>query len=97
MHARVITLRAREGCFDQVMRVFRESIVPAAHRQPGFLGIVLLGDRKTGRVVSNSYWNTESDMLTSEKAEYLQEQISRLISVLSGPPLIEHYEVEVIS
>jgi len=79
------------------MRVFRESIVPAAHRQPGFLGIVLLGDRKTGRVVSNSYWNTESDMLTSEKAEYLQEQISRLISVLSGPPLIEHYEVEVIS
>jgi len=97
MHARVITHRVREGNLDRVIQVISESIEPAARRQPGFVAFVLMSDRNAGHVVSTSYWDTDTDMLASENAEYLQEQISRLIIYLSGPPVIEHYGVDLMS
>ena len=97
MHARVITHRVREGNLDRVVRVISERIAPPASRQPGFVRFVLMSDRKTRYVVSTSYWETEADMLASETAEYLQEQISYLIMYLSGMPTIEHYEVDMMS
>lgn len=97
MHARVITHRVREGNLDRVIQIVTYSIAPGARRQPGFVAFVLMSDRKAGTVVSTSYWDTEADMLASEKAEYLQEQISRLIMLLRGPPVIEHYEVHLMS
>ncbi|HJQ29276.1 MAG TPA: antibiotic biosynthesis monooxygenase [Rubrobacter sp.] len=97
MHARVITHRVREGNLDRVIRVIRQRIAPAARRQPGFAGFVLMSNRKARYVVSTSYWETEGDMLASETAEYLQEQISYLIIYLSGLPDIKHYEVDFMS
>ena len=97
MHARVITHRVREGNLDHVVRVIRERIEPAARRQPGFVGFVLMSDREASTVVSTSYWETETDMLSSEDAYYLQDQISRLIMFLRGPPAIEHYSVDLMS
>jgi quinol monooxygenase YgiN len=97
VHARVITHRVREGNLDRVIQVITQSIAPAAHRQPGFLAFVLMSDRDAGTVVSTSYWNTEVDMLASENAAYLQDQISSLITLLRGPPVIEHYEVDLMS
>ena len=97
MHARVITHRVREGNLDHVIRVIRQRIAPAARRQPGFAGFVLMSDRKTRYVVSTSYWETEADMLASGTAQYLQEQISYLINYLSGLPDIEYYEVDMMS
>jgi len=94
MHVRVITHRVREGNLD---RVITQSIAPASRRQPGYVGFVLMSDRKAGTVVSTSYWNTEADMLASENAEYLQDQNSRLITLLSGPPVIEPYGVDLMS
>jgi heme-degrading monooxygenase HmoA len=97
MHARVITHRVREGNLDRVIQVISQRIAPAASRQPGYVGFVLMSDRKAGTVVSTSYWETEADMLTSGDAYYLQDQISRLIMFLRGPPVIEHYEVDMMS
>jgi quinol monooxygenase YgiN len=97
MHARVITHRAREGNLDRVIQIIRENIAPAARRQPGFFAFVVMSDPDTGIVVSTSYWNTEADMLASENAEYLQEQIGRLITLLRGPPAIKRYGVDLMS
>jgi quinol monooxygenase YgiN len=97
MHARVITHRAREGNLDRVIRVIRERIAPSARRQPGFVAFALMSDRKAGYVVSTSYWETEADMIASENAQYLQEQISYLIVYLVGMPEIKHYEVDMMS
>jgi quinol monooxygenase YgiN len=97
MHARVITHRVMEGNLDQVLRVISENIEPAARKQPGFLAFVVMSYREAGVVVSTSYWNTEADMLASENAYYLQDQISRLITLLRGSPAIAHYGVDLMS
>lgn len=97
MHARVMTYPIRGDNFDRVIQVVQQRILPAARRQPGFGALVLMSNREEGKIVTNTYWNTEADMHASEEAGYLQEQISWLISLLQGPPTIEHYEVDVIS
>jgi heme-degrading monooxygenase HmoA len=101
MHARVMTYRIRGDVrganFNNVIHTVQWRILPAAERQSGFAGLVLLSSREERRVVSTTYWNTEADMLESESAGYLEEEISRLIRFLSGPPDIEHFEVTVMS
>jgi len=97
MHARIVTLHVREGNLDQVVRIFRQIVLPAANRQPGFAGLVVMSDRGVGKVLSTSLWHSEADLLASEEAEYFLEQISRLITLLSRPPIIEHYEVDAVS
>ncbi len=97
MYARVITLHVREGKAAEVVRIIREVVVPDAARQPGFLGFVLTSDRGAGKLVGNSYWGTEAEMLASESYEYLQEAIGRVVALRRGPPVVEHHEVEIIS
>ena len=93
MHARVITLHVMEGSLDQVLRIVQQTILPTTESQPGFVGVVVLGHWDEGKVVGTSYWNTEEEMLASERGEYLQQQISRVITFLSKPPIVEHYQV----
>ncbi len=97
MHARLVTFRVREGNLDQVIRIIRHAIIPAASRQPGFNGLVLISNPETSKAMTTTYWESEADMLASEDAEYFQEQISRVIALLRGPPQIEHYRVDAIS
>lgn len=97
MHARISTLRPREGELEQVVRICREVVIPAAERQEGFLGSMLTSSSEAGKVLSISLWDTEADMLATESGEYLQEQVARLITLLAGPPTIEHHRVDVLS
>ena len=97
MHARIVTLQVREGKLDRVVQILQQIVLPAASRQPGFAGLVVMSDREAYKGLSTSLWHSEADMLASEQAEYFQEQISRLITLLSGPPIIEQYEVEALS
>ena len=98
MHARMITFRPQEGRFDEVVRILREHVLGEAERRPGFLGFVVMGDRGGGKIVSNTYWNSEADMLSGDqRSEYLQDQYSRVVTLLRGPPVVEHFEVEMLS
>jgi len=97
MYARVMTLHVREGQLDRVVRTLQQIVVPAANRQRGFAGMLVMSDREAHKVVSSSLWHSETDMLASEEAEYFQDQISRLVTMISGPPAIDRYEVNVMS
>lgn len=97
MHARALTLRVREGNLDRVLYILKDVVIPAAERQEGFAAFIVMSDQEANRVVGTSLWETEADMLASERAEYFQEQISRVISLLRGPPQIEHYQVVALS
>ena len=98
MHARMITFRPREGRFDEVTRVLKERVLGEAQRRPGFLGFVVMCDRAGNKIVSNTYWDTEAGMLSGDqRSEYLQEQYSRVVTLLRGPPVVEHFEVEMLS
>lgn len=96
MHARSGTLYPRSGNFDYVVRFLRDTVNLAAQRQPGFNGMVVMNNRKAGKVVSITLWESEAAMLASAEGEYLQEQISGIIAHLRRPPEFENYEIEVL-
>ena len=95
MHARVVTFQLHPGKTEEAVRIYRDSIVPAAKQQPGFKGARLLTDSNTGKGISISLWETEADLKAGETSGYYQEQIAKLGQVLAFSPTRESYEVSI--
>jgi len=83
------------GKTDQLISIYRDSIVPAAKEQEGFKGSFLLTERETGKGISIALWETEADMIAGEASGYLQEQVGKVAALLAAPPTREHFEVSV--
>jgi quinol monooxygenase YgiN len=94
MYARVTTLQIQPGRLDEFLHLFQDSIAPAAAAQPGFGGITLMTDSQLGKVVAFGLWDSEADLLASERA-YYQTKLGEVSGLLAGPPLRESYEVSV--
>ena len=95
MHARVSIAQSQPGKADEVIRIHRDSVVPAAKQQKGFKGLYLLTDRKTGKGITISLWETEADMTAGEASGFYQQQVAKFKDILSAPPVREAYEVTV--
>jgi heme-degrading monooxygenase HmoA len=95
MNARVTFATAEPAKIDEVIKVVRDSILPAAKKQKGFKGLYHLGNRSTGKGVVIVLWNTEADMVASESSGFYKEQVAKVMPLLSGQPTMEHYEVNV--
>src|SRR6476620_11542953 len=93
MHARVFMAQARPGMIDEGVGIFHDSITPAAQRQAGYPGALLLVDRRTGKFITVSLWASEDAMLGSEHTGFFREQVARIAHIIMGTPLREHYEV----
>jgi heme-degrading monooxygenase HmoA len=68
MFARVSTFQGPPDRTAEGIRVAREQILPVARLQDGFLGILLLFDRESGRSLSVTLWESEEEMKASEDA-----------------------------
>ena len=77
MHARVLMAQARPGMIDEGVGIFHDAITPAAQRQPGYQGALLLVDRRTGKFITVSLWESEDTMLGSEHTGFFREQSPR--------------------
>ncbi|HLE29970.1 MAG TPA: antibiotic biosynthesis monooxygenase [Anaerolineales bacterium] len=93
MHARVVTVQVQPGKIEETIRIYRDSVVPAAKEQKGFKGALLLTDPNTGKGVSVTLWETEADLKAGEASGYYQEQIAKFGAVFAAPPAREAYEV----
>ena len=94
MYARVTTTQISPENIEEAIRLWRDSVMPAAREQKGFKSGRLLVDRKTGKGISIGLWETETDLRASgEGSAYLQEQLAKFASLFTAPPTIEHYEV----
>ena len=93
--ARVLIANAHSGKTDELVRIVRDSIIPAAKQQQGFNGILLLNDHATSKGISITFWETEADMKASETSGYLREQLAKLANVLATQVVREAYEVSV--
>ena len=94
MFARVTTLQLQPGRLDEFLHFFQDSIAPVAAAQPGFGGITLMTDSRLGKVVAFGLWDSEADLLASDRS-YYQTKLAELSGLLAGPPLREAYEVSV--
>ena len=93
MHARVVTTEMLPETFDDAVRTYKESVIPAAQAQKGFKHIWLLSDRSSGKSYSIAIWETEEDMLRGESSGYLKDQLAKFSGKFTAPPRTEHFEV----
>ncbi len=95
MFARLTIVQVKIDKLDETIKIFEDSVVPAAKSQKGSRGAYLLTDRKTGKGISISLWDSEEDAIANEQSGYYQEQVGRFKDFFTAPPTQEGYEVSI--
>ncbi len=95
MHARIVTCQVRADKLNELIQIYRDSIVPAAQQQPGFKGSTLFTDRAANKCISVTIWETETQLTVGETNGYYLQQIAKLVPILSAVPIRETYEVSI--
>jgi len=93
MFARLTIVTMKSDKIDETIKIYEESVIPAAKSQKGFRGIYLLTDRKTGKGISIALWDSEEDAIANEQSGYYQEQLGKFKGFFTAPPVREGYEV----
>jgi heme-degrading monooxygenase HmoA len=94
MFARLTITEGSPSGIDKGIRFMKETILPEAKKMRGFKGSYLLVDRKTGKQMGITLWETEADLNTStEAAKRLRAQYVE--AATTKPPKVEIYEVAV--
>jgi len=95
MFARLTIVQVKKEKLDETVKLYEESVVPAAKSQKGYRGTCLLTDRNTGKGVSIAFWDSEEDLIASEDSGYYKEQVSKFKDYFAAPSVREIYEVSV--
>jgi heme-degrading monooxygenase HmoA len=96
MHARQSTLQGKPAQLDAGIKNFNEQILPAIRQLKGFTGAQFLADRKGGKVVVTTFWETEQALRDSEaKANDLRKTAADQVGA-TGTPVVERFEVVMV-
>ena len=97
MYARVTIVQIKSDKTDEAIKIYEDSVVPAAKSQNGYISAHLLVDRKagTGKGISITVWDREVDAIANEQSGYYQKQLAKFKDIFSAPPVREGYEVVV--
>jgi heme-degrading monooxygenase HmoA len=94
MFARVRVTSGVPEKVDDGIRHFRENVVASYQDVAGFQGAYLLVNRKTGKVMGVTLWDTEANMqATGRTSEKLRAAGSQVVSGTTPEP--DEYEVVV--
>ncbi|HEU4563922.1 MAG TPA: antibiotic biosynthesis monooxygenase [Gemmatimonadaceae bacterium] len=93
MHARTVMFHVTPGKAEDGIRVYQDSVLPAAAKQPGFRGGMMLVNRAENTALSITLWDSEADLVRSESSGYYGQQIQKIEPLLSAPPERTVYEV----
>ena len=61
MYARMLTIELLPEELEEAVQLYREVVVPAAQKQHGFRGILLMTDQPKGLVRSIVLWDSRDD------------------------------------
>lgn len=95
MQVRVTTVQIQPGKVDEAIRIYRDSVVPAAKQQRGYRSTMLLTDRASGKGIAITAWETAADLQASEASGYYQEQTAKFAPLLTAAPIREVFELSV--
>jgi len=68
LFARVSTFQGPVDGMDLLVKQAQESVIPAARQLTGYQGILILGDRGSGKSIAVTLWESETAMRESEEA-----------------------------
>ena len=80
---------------DDAIKIFELKGVPAAQIQKGFEGIYLLTDRKTGKTIVLSLWESKDDAVNTEQSGYYRAEMEEFNNLSTSTPVLELFEVSV--
>lgn len=95
MFARVSTIQGRPERVNEGIREYREQVMPAAQKMAGFKGAYLLADRKSGKSLGITLWETEKDLQASAVAANRPRAQAAQTAKATDPPVVEIYEVAI--
>ena len=94
MVARVTHVRVNPEDIDESVRLFDESVIPAATQEEGFMGALLLV-RASGETLAIDLADTLEHAQANERSGFYQTQIAKFAGKIVGRPSREFYEVKV--
>jgi heme-degrading monooxygenase HmoA len=97
MYARITILSLKKGSATEAIRIYSDSILPAAKSQEGYRGSYVLADWEADKGITMTLWESEKEALASEENRYYQEQLVKAMHLFAAPPVREGYEVAVES
>jgi heme-degrading monooxygenase HmoA len=79
---------------DEAVELFRESVVPALHEQPGFEGVYLLLSPE-GQALVLTFWESEEAAQAgiAGSRSFYSEQVEKFVTLYKAPPGRESYDV----
>jgi heme-degrading monooxygenase HmoA len=82
---------------DDAVELFRESVVPALHEQPGYEGVYVLVSPE-GQALVLTFWESEdaADAGLAGSRSFYGEQVKKFVTLYRAPPGRETYEVVLV-
>jgi heme-degrading monooxygenase HmoA len=93
LFARVTSFVLVKGRVNDAIRLYEQSVLPAAQSQKGFRGTLFLVDRASGKTQVITFWESEADAAANEANLYYQEQLAKFLPLYVTPPFREGYEL----
>jgi heme-degrading monooxygenase HmoA len=93
LKARLTIFRVLIEKQGEALRLFRESITPAAKIQKGFKQVYLFTKDKSDQLVWLTFWANGADLQVAEANGFFKEQIRKTEELTIGPPITDVYEV----
>ena len=93
MFARLVSAQVRIDKQDEVIRIWKWNDIPLMKSVKGYRGAYLLIDRKTGKGISLTLWDSEEDAIADEKSALHQKQVDMYKGFFTGKFTSQRYEV----
>ncbi len=93
MFVRLTIIHTEIGSIDEASKLFEESVIPAFRTQNGYQGAYFLSDRKSGKSICMSLWDSEQDAVSNEQSHLYQEQLIKFMNLFTLDPYREGYEL----
>lgn len=94
MVARVTQVQVGPEDVADAVRLFDQSVVPAARQEAGFMGTLLLV-REDGHALAIDLCDTRENMQANEASGFYQTQVAKFADKITGRPTREIYDVAV--
>ena len=91
--ARLYSAEARTDKLDEIIRIWKEEDVPLMDSVKGYHGAYLLADRKSGKAISITLWDSEEDSAADVESRLHQKQINMYEGLMTGEPVYQGYEL----
>mgnify|MGYP001095596798 CR=1 FL=1 len=93
MFARLVSAQAGKGKLDEVTKTWKEDDIPLMHSVKGYRGAYLLTDRRTGKAISMTLWDSEKDSDADRRSQLHRKQVNMYRDLLTGEIGYQGYEV----